>query len=81
MIIETHTVKNSLSRVTKIANIHTGTRWTAKVSRYGYLDKVHWTVYSGQLVISSGDNFFFGDALRSATRFLNEKINNNRRLK
>lgn len=75
MIIETHIVKNSLSRLTKMANIYTGTRWSAKVSRYGHLDKVHWTVYSGKLVICGGDNFFFSDAVSSAIRCLNEKIN------
>ena len=75
MIIETHIVKNSLSKVSKKARVYTGTRWSATVSRYGVFDDVRWAVYSGQLVICSGDNFFFSDAVSSAIRCLNEKIN------
>lgn len=75
MIIETYSVKNSLSSVTKRSRIYTGTRWTAIISRYGAFDDVRWVVYSGQLVICSGDNFFFSDAVSSAIRCLNEKLN------
>ena len=75
MIIETNSVKNSLSSVTKRSRIYTGTRWTAIISRYGAFDDVRWVVYSGQLVICSGDNFFFSDAVSSAIRCLNEKLN------
>lgn len=74
MIIETYSVKNSLSLVTKRTRIYTGTRWSAVVSRYGALDKVHWVVYSGHLAVCSGHNFFLSDAVTSAINCLNEKM-------
>jgi len=74
MIIETHIVKNSLSLATRRTRIYTGTKWSAVVSRYGALDKVHWVVYSGNLAVCSGRNFFFIDAVTSAIKCLSEKL-------
>lgn len=42
------------------------TRWSAKVTRYGTLEDVTWTVYAGQLVMKSGKAFLFKDALHDA---------------
>lgn len=54
------------SKITKLATLSTETRWSAKVTRYSYLEDVTWTVYAGQLVIKSGKAFFFKDALQDA---------------
>lgn len=64
MEIKTKFEKNS--KITKLATLSTETRWSAKVTRYGILEDVTWTVYAGQLVMKSGKAFFFKDALQDA---------------
>lgn len=71
---ETRRIKDRLSRVTKRSSIATGTRWSAIVSRYGIFDSVHWSVYSGQLSICSGETFFFRDAQKAALDCLGSKL-------
>lgn len=64
--IEIKTKFEKNSKITKLATLSTETRWSAKVTRYGILEDVTWTVYAGQLVMKSGKAFFFKDALQDA---------------
>lgn len=63
------------SKITKLATLSTETRWSAKVTRYSYLEDVTWTVYAGQLVMKSGKSFLFKDALYEATTMLESYMN------
>jgi uncharacterized membrane protein len=63
------------SKITKLATVSTETRWSAKVTRYSYLEDVTWTIYAGQLVMKSGKAFFFKDALYEATTMLESCMN------
>ena len=63
------------SKITKLAILSTDTKWSAKVTRYSYLEDVTWTVYAGHLVMKSGKSFLFKDALYEATTMLESYMN------
>lgn len=62
---------NEHSKVTKTAIISSGTKWSAKVTRFGLFEDVLWTLYSGQLAIVSGKTFLFEAALNEAIKCAN----------